>query len=46
MSAVGPPAPSADHAPMLLTRVLTALVLAVAVLAALFLLPPRALGRG
>ena len=44
MSAAGTPAPSADHAPMLLTRVLTALVLAVAVLAALFLLPPRAWG--
>ena len=44
MSAAGPPALSAHFAPMLLTRVLTALVLAVGVLAALFLLPPRAWG--
>jgi phosphatidate cytidylyltransferase len=44
VSAAGPPAPSADHAAMLLTRVLTALVLAAAVLAALFLLPPHAWG--
>jgi phosphatidate cytidylyltransferase len=44
VSAVGLPPLSADRAPMLLTRVLTALVLAVAVLAALFLLPPLAWG--
>ena len=44
MSARGLPARSADLAPMLLTRVLTALVLAAAVLAALFLLPSRAWG--
>ena len=44
MSAVGLPALSARPAPMLLTRVFTALVLAVAVLAALFLLPSPAWG--
>jgi phosphatidate cytidylyltransferase len=44
LSAVVSPAPSADPAPMLLTRVLTALALAALVLAALFLLSPRGWG--
>jgi len=46
VSATGLRARSADRAPMLLTRVLPAVVLAVAVLAALFLLSPRAWGVG